>query len=81
MQAFGYTRETLDMLLVPMARAGAEPLGSMGNDAPLAILSRQPRQPYDYLKQLFAQVRYPFKSEPQHEGISLSPLVASALMQ
>lgn len=57
LQAFGYTRETLDLLLVPMARAGAEPLGSMGNDAPLAIMSRQPRQPYDYFKQLFAQAR------------------------
>jgi glutamate synthase domain-containing protein 1 len=54
---FGYTTETMDMLLYPMAVGGKEPLGSMGNDAPLAVISTQPRQMSDYFKQLFAQVR------------------------
>ncbi|RZS30349.1 glutamate synthase (NADPH/NADH) large chain [Herbihabitans rhizosphaerae] len=58
-QAFGYTEEELSVLLVPMARAGAEPIGSMGNDAPLAPLSSRPRQIFDYFSQLFAQVTNP----------------------
>ena len=57
LKAFGYTRETVDLLLLPMAVDGAEALGSMGNDAPLAAISRRPRLLYDYFKQLFAQVR------------------------
>jgi Glutamate synthase central domain len=44
------------MLLLPMAGSGAEALGSMGNDAPLAVMSNRPRQPFEYFKQLFAQV-------------------------
>jgi len=56
---FGYTTETLDLLLYPMAVGGKEALGSMGNDAPLAVLSQQPRNMSDYFKQLFAQVRPP----------------------
>jgi hypothetical protein len=54
---FGYTTETMDLLLYPMAVGGKEALGSMGNDAPLAVLSTQPRNVFDYFKQLFAQVR------------------------
>lgn len=54
---FGYTTETMDLLLYPMAVGGKEALGSMGNDAPLAVLSQQPRNVSDYFKQLFAQVR------------------------
>lgn len=57
LKAFGYTQEALDMLLKPMAVAGAESLGSMGNDAPLAIMSSRPKLVYEYFKQLFAQVR------------------------
>lgn len=48
--------ETLEMLMVPMARTGAEPLGSMGNDAPLACMSHRPKLIYEYFKQIFAQV-------------------------
>jgi glutamate synthase (NADH) len=57
LRSFGYTRETLEMLMVPMAESGAEPLGSMGNDSPLAILSRNHKLLPEYFKQLFAQVR------------------------
>ncbi|GAA3815045.1 glutamate synthase large subunit [Amycolatopsis tucumanensis] len=58
-QAFGYTEEELDTLLSPMARSGAEPIGSMGNDSPLAPLSSGPRPIFDYFIQLFAQVTNP----------------------
>ena len=56
---FGYTSETLDMLLYPMGAGGKEALGSMGNDAALAVMSTQPRLVFDYFKQLFAQVTNP----------------------
>ena len=58
-QAMGYTEEELNVLLRPMAVTGAEPIGSMGNDAPLAAISERPRQLYDYFIQLFAQVTNP----------------------
>jgi glutamate synthase (ferredoxin) len=58
-QAFGYTHEDLELLLGPMARGGEEPIGSMGTDTPLAVLSQRPRLLYDYFKQLFAQVTNP----------------------
>ena len=58
-QAFGYTEEELRVLLAPMARAGSEPLGSMGTDTPLAVLSSRPRLLFDYFAQLFAQVTNP----------------------
>ncbi|MGQ0840194.1 glutamate synthase large subunit [Actinokineospora sp.] len=58
-QAFGYTEEELAVLLEPMARTGAEPIGSMGNDAPLAPLSTGQRPVFDYFSQLFAQVTNP----------------------
>ncbi len=58
-QAFGYTQEDVNLLLAQMARAGEEPLGSMGTDTPLAALSERPRLLYDYFKQLFAQVTNP----------------------
>jgi glutamate synthase (ferredoxin) len=57
--SFGYTWEDQKFVLTPMARDGVEPLGSMGNDAPLAVLSNKPRMLYDYFKQLFAQVTNP----------------------
>jgi len=56
---FGYTTETMDMLLYPMAAGGKEALGSMGNDAALAVLSDHPRCTSEYFKQLFAQVTNP----------------------
>ena len=58
-QTFGYTEEELRILLAPMASAGAEPIGSMGNDTPLAALSVRPRLLFDYFSQLFAQVTNP----------------------
>jgi glutamate synthase (NADPH/NADH) large chain len=58
-QAFGYTEEELDVLLEPMARTGSEPIGSMGNDSPLASISSGPRPIFDYFIQLFAQVTNP----------------------
>ncbi|MEC3979790.1 glutamate synthase large subunit [Amycolatopsis sp. H20-H5] len=58
-QSFGYTEEELDVLLEPMARTGAEPIGSMGNDSPLASISSRPRLLFDYFIQLFAQVTNP----------------------
>ncbi len=57
--AFGYTHEDLRILLAAMARQGEEPLGSMGTDTALAVLSSRPRPLYDYFKQLFAQVTNP----------------------
>ncbi len=58
-QAFGYTEEELSILLKPMATSGAEPIGSMGNDAPIAAISERSRHLYDYFIQLFAQVTNP----------------------
>jgi glutamate synthase (NADPH/NADH) large chain len=58
-QTFGYTEEELKVLLAPMARTGAEPVGSMGTDTPIAVLSKRPRLLYDYFTQLFAQVTNP----------------------
>ncbi|MFP5022182.1 glutamate synthase large subunit [Pseudonocardia phyllosphaerae] len=58
-QALGYTEEELNLILRPMAATGAEPIGSMGNDAPLAVISDRSRQLYDYFHQLFAQVTNP----------------------
>jgi glutamate synthase (ferredoxin) len=57
--AFGYTFETLRVVMAPMAKSGVEALGSMGNDTPLAVLSDQPQLLYTYFKQLFAQVTNP----------------------
>ncbi|HEX8967625.1 MAG TPA: glutamate synthase central domain-containing protein, partial [Chloroflexota bacterium] len=56
---FGYTHEELKLLVAPMARAGAEAIGSMGTDTPLAVLSDRPRLLFDYFQQLFAQVTNP----------------------
>jgi glutamate synthase (NADPH/NADH) large chain len=58
-QTFGYTEEELKILLAPMARSGAEPVGSMGTDTPIAVLSKRPRLLFDYFAQLFAQVTNP----------------------
>ncbi|HET7406636.1 MAG TPA: glutamate synthase large subunit [Mycobacteriales bacterium] len=58
-QTFGYTEEELRILLTPMARNGAEPIGSMGTDTPVAVLSQRPRLLFDYFAQLFAQVTNP----------------------
>jgi glutamate synthase (NADPH/NADH) large chain len=59
MQAFGYTAETMNFMLLPLIKADKDPIGSMGNDAALACLSDQPRMLYDYFHQIFAQVTNP----------------------
>ncbi|NOS68925.1 MAG: glutamate synthase large subunit [Verrucomicrobia bacterium] len=58
-QAFGYTFEDLRFIVGPMANDGVQPLGSMGTDTPLAVLSQKPQLLYNYFKQLFAQVTNP----------------------
>jgi glutamate synthase (NADPH/NADH) large chain len=55
----GYTEEELRVILGPMARTGAELIGSMGTDTPVAVLSGRPRLVFDYFTQLFAQVTNP----------------------
>jgi glutamate synthase (NADPH/NADH) large chain len=58
-QTFGYTTEELKLIIEPMARTGAEAIGSMGTDTPIAVLSHRSRLLYDYFQQLFAQVTNP----------------------
>ncbi|WP_394434945.1 glutamate synthase large subunit [Streptomyces sp. SGAir0957] len=58
-QTFGYTEEELRILVAPMAKTAAEPIGSMGTDTPIAALSARPRLLFDYFTQLFAQVTNP----------------------
>jgi glutamate synthase (NADPH/NADH) large chain len=59
LRTFGYTEEEVRVILSPMAKTGAEPIGSMGTDTPVAVLSDRPRLVYDYFTQLFAQVTNP----------------------
>ncbi len=68
---FGYTREELRMIIKPMAETGHEPVGSMGNDAALAVLSEKPQLLFSYFKQLFAQVTNP-PIDPIREEIVMS---------
>ena len=70
-QAFGYTQEDLKFLMSPMAVAGEEGIGSMGNDSPLAVLSDKNKPLYNYFKQLFAQVTNP-PIDPIREAIVMS---------
>jgi len=56
---FGYTQEDIRSIILPMAQMGKEPIGSMGNDTPIAVLSERPQLIYNYFKQLFAQVTNP----------------------
>jgi glutamate synthase (NADPH/NADH) large chain/glutamate synthase (ferredoxin) len=70
-QAFGTTQEDIKFLLAPMAQAGEEALGSMGNDSPLAVLSSRNKPLYNYFKQLFAQVTNP-PIDPIREAIVMS---------
>lgn len=70
-QAFGYTMEDLKVILKYMAENGKEPLGSMGNDTPLAVLSERPQILFSYFRQLFAQVTNP-PIDPIREGIVMS---------
>ncbi len=70
-KAFGYTSEELDNIIAPMATGGKEPVGSMGTDIPLAILSDQPQHLSSYFKQLFAQVTNP-PIDPIRERLVMS---------
>src|SRR5687768_12627187 len=70
-KAFGYSTEDLDYIISPMAVDGKEPLGSMGSDTPLAILSDQPQHLSSYFKQLFAQVTNP-PIDPIRERLVMS---------
>ncbi|MEZ4442217.1 MAG: glutamate synthase large subunit [Polyangiaceae bacterium] len=70
-RAFGYTDETLRLLIGPMGSQGAEPVGSMGNDAPLAVLSDRAPLLFDYFHQLFAQVTNP-PIDPIRESLVMS---------
>jgi glutamate synthase (NADPH/NADH) large chain len=70
-KAFGYTTEDLETIITPMAVGGKEPVGSMGNDVPLAVLSDQPQHLSSYFKQLFAQVTNP-PIDPIRERLVMS---------
>ena len=70
-QAFGYTQEDISFFLEPMAKAGDDPLGSMGTDTPLAVLSKKPKLLYNYFKQNFAQVTNP-PIDPIREELVMS---------
>ncbi|MBK9795701.1 MAG: glutamate synthase large subunit [Holophagaceae bacterium] len=90
-ETFGYTLEDVNMIVNPMAADGAEPIGSMGSDIPLAVLSEKPQLLFDYFKQLFAQVTNPPVDADREsivlavdtaigpEGNLLEPTAASAL--
>ena len=68
---FGWTQEDIELILRPMAQTGHEPVGSMGNDAPLAVLSRRPQLLFNYFKQRFAQVTNP-PIDPIREELVMS---------
>jgi glutamate synthase (NADPH/NADH) large chain len=70
-QAFGYTQEDLKFFLEPMAKGGDDPVGSMGCDTPIAVLSRKPKLLYNYFKQNFAQVTNP-PIDPIREELVMS---------
>ena len=69
--AFGYTREDQNLLIRPMASLATEPIGSMGNDTPLAVLSDRPQLVFNYFKQIFAQVTNP-PIDPIRERLVMS---------
>jgi glutamate synthase (ferredoxin) len=71
LKAFGYTREEMELVLGPMFREGREPLGSMGDDTPLAAFSARPRLLFSYFKQRFAQVTNP-PIDPLRETVGMS---------
>ena len=70
-QAFGYTQEDIQFFLEPMAQDGDDPVGSMGTDTPLAVLSSKPKLLYNYFKQNFAQVTNP-PIDPIREELVMS---------
>jgi len=74
-RAFGYTYEDLRVVVAPMAEQGVEPLGSMGTDTPLAVLSARPQLLYNYFKQLFAQVTNPPIDAIREELVTATDLI------
>ena len=70
-RAFGFTREDVERTLIPMANTGSEPVASMGNDTPLAVLSQQPQLLFNYFRQQFAQVTNP-PIDPIREELVMS---------
>jgi glutamate synthase (ferredoxin) len=74
-RAFGYTYEDLRVVVEPMAEQGVEPLGSMGADTPLAVLSAKPQLLYNYFKQLFAQVTNPPIDAIREELVTATELI------
>ncbi len=71
LRSFGYTLEDLKMIILPMVKNSQEPVGSMGNDASLAVLSEKPQLLYNYFKQMFAQVTNP-PIDPYRENLVMS---------
>jgi glutamate synthase (NADPH) large chain len=71
MQAFGYSKEDIEKLIIPMALEGKEPTSSMGNDTPIAVLSDKPQRLFTYFRQLFAQVTNP-PIDPIREELVMS---------
>jgi glutamate synthase (NADPH/NADH) large chain len=71
LKVFGYSKEDMDVLIKPMGLEAKEPTGSMGNDTPVAVLSKKPQRFYNYFKQLFAQVTNP-PIDPIREGLVMS---------
>lgn len=71
LKVFGYTKEDVEVLITPMVTDGQEPVGSMGNDTPLAVMSEKPQRFFNYFKQLFAQVTNP-PIDPIREGLVMA---------
>ncbi len=71
LKSFGYSHEDIDLIIKPMAESGKEPIGSMGNDTPAAVLSKKPQRLFSYFKQLFAQVTNP-PIDPIREELVMS---------
>ncbi|MFN8207444.1 MAG: glutamate synthase large subunit [Bacteroidales bacterium] len=71
LKVFGYSKEDMDVLIRPMGLEAKEPTGSMGNDTPVAVLSKKPQRFFNYFKQLFAQVTNP-PIDPIREGLVMS---------
>jgi glutamate synthase (NADPH/NADH) large chain len=71
LKVFGYTKEDIEKIIIPMALEGKETIGSMGNDTPLAVLSNKPQRLFNYFRQLFAQVTNP-PIDPIREELVMS---------
>jgi len=71
LKAFGYSKEDFEQIIFPMATSANEPVGSMGNDAPMAAVSEKPQRLFSYFRQLFAQVTNP-AIDPIREGLVMS---------